>query len=421
MHVKNQLIVTTLIVGILVGFFAGGISGYLSSNYSSNIERFVQKNILGQEVAEVIEIPDDLPESIIRSIEDESATIEVVEKVTPGVVSIIISKQYGSYSNMTGPDVFPFYDFFEADPQSTESDEEYVTYVEVGGGTGFFVSSDGLIITNKHVVDDPTAIYTVVTNDEQEYRAEVVAKDQFVDLALLRIDGEGFNAVKLGDSDNIKIGQTVIAIGNSLSEYRNTVTKGVISGIDRRVVASDYYNSFDEVIEEAIQTDAAINPGNSGGPLINLLGEVIGINTAVSSQGESISFAVPVNLAKEMVDDVIEYGHIVRPWLGVRYITIDDDLARMNGLDNDYGAILVRGSELGQLAVIPDSPADKAGLEENDIILEIEGIMVTEDDPLDELINKYDPGDEIFILVIHDGEESVYSLILEEYDESLIE
>lgn len=354
-----------------------------------------------------------------NAVSDESATEAVVSKVSPAVVSIIISKELAQAYNMTGSNLFPFEDFFGLDfpfaqPQPRQQQPAPKTEKkEVGGGTGFIISADGLILTNKHVVADTEASYTVVTNDYKRYDAKVLAIDPFVDIALVKIEAKGLPVATLGDSDKIKIGQTVIAIGNTLSEYHNTITKGVVSGINRRVVAGGGVIG-EETIEEAIQTDAAINPGNSGGPLVNLKGEVIGINTAVSNQGQLIGFSIPVNVAKPIIESVKKYGRIIRPWLGVRYTLINKQLAQENKLPVDYGALILRGNKQTDLAVIPGSPADKAGLLENDIILEADGTKITEDYSLSKAIQKHKPGDKIKLKILRKGEEKIIEVTLEE-------
>ena len=213
----------------------------------------------------------------------------------------------------------------------------------IGGGTGFVIdSAKGLILTNRHVVDDTEADYTVLTNDGKKYEAKVLIRDSGNDLAIAQIKDAKLPALEFGDSDKIQIGQTVIAIGNALGEYRNTVTKGVISGTARNVVAGDSQGSS-ESLEGVFQTDAAINPGNSGGPLVNLSGQVIGINTAVNREGQLIGFAIPSNEAKRLVDNYQKYGKVVRPYLGIRYVLVTSEIARANDLSVDYGALVVRG------------------------------------------------------------------------------
>jgi serine protease Do len=230
----------------------------------------------------------------------------------------------------------------------------------------------------------------------------------------LKIEATGLPTVELGDSDKIELGQTVIAIGNSLGEYQNTVTKGVVSGLGRKVVAGDSQGGS-EVIEGAFQTDAAINPGNSGGPLINLAGQVIAINTAMNQGGQLIGFAIPINVAKQDIESVETSGKIVRPWLGVRYVLINDEIAKANHLEKNYGALIARGQQATDLAVVPASPADKAGLVENDIILEMNGQKIDEEHPLAKEIAKFKPGDEVTLKILRKGAEKDVKVTLGEY------
>jgi serine protease Do len=354
------------------------------------------------------------------TIEEESASTRVVKAVAPSVVSIIVTKDLSKLYGSTGPQPFddffgqfgfPF-NFFFGQPQPPPQGKQ-----EIGGGTGFVINqAKGLILTNRHVVADTEAEYTVLTNDGQRFDATVVARDTINDMALVQIKEKILPAVKLGDSDKVEIGQTVIAIGNALGEYRNTVTKGVISGIGRNVVAGDSRGSSEQ-LEGVFQTDAAINPGNSGGPLVNLQGEVVGINTAVSREGQLIGFAIPINEAKRMIDSYERYGKIVRPYLGVRYVLVTPELAKANKLEVDYGALLVRGGTRQELAVVPGSPADKAGLVENDIILEVAGQKIGQDLSLVKALAKYQPGDSIKLKVYSKGTIKEVTVRLEEFKE----
>lgn len=358
---------------------------------------------------------DDLTEQqverqIIELIEDESATIAVVERVTPAVVSVLIEKTRGELAR----DDYSFFDPY-AFPREPLTQKEADELVEIGGGSGFFVTTDGYIVTNRHVVSDDSAIFTVVTNDGAELPAQLVATDPFLDIAILKVEGEQFPVAQLGSSTEIRIGQTVIAIGNTLSEFRNTVTKGVISGINRRVVAGDSFGESD-VIERAIQTDAAINPGNSGGPLINLLGDVIGVNTAVSFQGESVGFAIPIDDVKSIVEDIRIFGRIVRPWLGVRYLMVDADLAEQESLSQTQGALIVRGAFEEEAAVFEGSPAEAAGLEEGDIILKINDVEIVPESSLSQIISQYEPGDTITLVIDREGEIFPVEVVLTELD-----
>lgn len=352
---------------------------------------------------------------IIELIEEESATIGVVERVTPAVVSVVVKQRRGDIVNHSQSNSF-FFSPFQVYPTPTE--EEANELIEVSSGTGFFVSGDGYLLTNRHVVDTEDASFFVVTNEGEEIPATLVDTDPFQDIAVLHVEGDGFETVTLGDSSEIQIGQTVIAIGNTLSEFRNTVTKGVISGINRRITAGTSVNS--EIIDQAIQTDAAINPGNSGGPLINLRGEVIGINTAVSYEGESVAFAIPINDAKRAVEDIKTYGRIVRPWLGVRYVVVEPETGASDQTF-EAGAMIVAGEQPGEVAVFKGSPADQAGLLENDIIVSVDGTFLTQDQSLAEIISVYHPEDQVTLGVLRGSDLLTVDVTLAEYGEDGLE
>lgn len=346
---------------------------------------------------------------IVELIEDETASIAVVERVTPAVVSIVVKK---NPEDLAGYQKEYFLNESLYQPQSLE-DGSVPTLVEVSSGTGFFVTADGYVLTNRHVVSEEKGLFFVVTNDGEELPATLVDVDPLQDIAILHVEGESFATVTLADSEDIRIGQTVIAIGNTLSEFRNTVTKGVVSGINRRVTAGDAYNS--EVIEQAIQTDAAINPGNSGGPLINLLGEVIGINTAVSFQGESVAFAIPINEAKRAVEDVRLYGRILRPWLGIRYVLVTPKKDIEQEISYKVGAFIVSGEQPGEVGVFEGSPADLADIQEGDVIVAVNGQPFTQDEALAESISMFRPGDVITLSVLRDQKIFELSVTLAEY------
>lgn len=333
------------------------------------------------------------------TVDYEQAIIRAVEKASPSVVSIVVSKDlpviercpYNPFPNLP-PE---FKDFFDDDFGFTVPCEKGTKRREVGGGSGFIISSDGMILTNKHVVSDAKADYTVLTNDGKKYGAKVLARDPVQDLAVIKIDAPGLPPVTLGDSDSLKLGQTAIAIGNSLGEFRNTVSVGVVSGLYRSITASGPLGA--EALQGLIQTDAAINPGNSGGPLLNLKGEVIGINTAIARGAENIGFAIPINKAKRDIESVKRSGSIKVSYLGVRYIVVTEDFAKAERLPVDYG-VLVRGSQDGP-AVIPNSPADKAGIKAEDIILEVNGEKLGTDNHLAGVIQKYNIGDTITLKI----------------------
>lgn len=329
---------------------------------------------------------------------------DLVERVSPSVVSITISKERRlSRREMSVLDE----DFMlEQGDSLTE---------RIGGGSGFFVSGDGYIVTNRHVIDDPKAEYLVVTQDGKEHKAVIAAVDPVLDLGFLKIEGTNFPALELGDSDAIRIGQSVIAIGNALAEFENSVTRGIISGLNRRLQASSDMGA--EMLEEAIQTDAAINPGNSGGPLLDLTGKVIGVNTAVTDGAQSLGFALPSNAIKRAVDSVRQHGRIIRPWIGVRYIQVDEEYAKRHQLSHTYGALILRGITRGDSAIIPGSPADKAGIKENDLLLELNGKKLDIKHPLSAQVARLSPGEKVTIKLLREGKELEIQVQLEERKE----
>ena len=355
----------------------------------------------------------------------ESLVVGTVKKANPAVVSIIISKNVPKYETYTDPnqqqynpfgDMFPGFQSFPGFNFSFPNVPQYrqngTEKKEIGGGSGFFVNSDGLIVTNKHVVDQKDVEYTVLTNDGKKHSAKVVARDPVLDIALIKIDSGNYPYLNLGDSDTLLVGQSVIAIGNALGEFRNTVSVGVVSGLARSLTAGDNMGNS-ETLEHVIQTDAAINPGNSGGPLLDLSGDVIGVNVAVAQGSQSIGFALPVNSIKSAINSVKSTGKIVRPYLGVRYISIDSNIKDKNNLSVDYGVLVQRGTTASDLAVIPGSPADKAGIVENDIILEVNGVKIDDKNSLANIVRQKNVGDVINLKISHKGTEKTVQVTLE--------
>lgn len=277
------------------------------------------------------------------------------------------------------------------------------TMKQSSGGSGFIVRSDGLIVTNKHVVSSDTAQYKVTLESGKSYDATIQARDPGTDLALVKINATGLPTVELGDSGKVSLGQNVIAVGNTLGEYQNTVTTGIISGLDRSITASDGAGAS-EKLDGLIQTDAAINPGNSGGPLVNMYGQVVGINTAVDTQAQSVGFAIPINSVKDQIQTVSFGGEISRPKLGVRYIPITQSFADANSLDAAEGALVARGQNYTDVAVQPGGPADLAGIKEGDILLTINNEKITETNGLSTILQKYKPGDTITIKLERQGQ-----------------
>ncbi|MBI2439261.1 MAG: trypsin-like peptidase domain-containing protein [Candidatus Moranbacteria bacterium] len=352
-----------------------------------------------------------------RVVAEDQLVADLVEKNSPSVVSIVISRDVPKVRGFYNPfgSGFPFFfdPFNSGNQEEDRNDTRRVEKQRVGSGSGFFVSTDGLVVTNKHVVSNERDEYTVITSDNKEYPAAVLARDPYNDIAILKIDVSDVVPVSLGDSENVKVGQTVLAIGNPLGEFANSVSRGIVSGLQRSVEAGSDFGDT-EKLSNIIQTDAAINPGNSGGPLFNLSGEVIGVNVAMASGAENIAFALPINSVKRVVEQVRTTGKISVPYIGVRYIILSEGIAKQNNLDVSYGALILRGQNMTDFAVIPGSPADKAGLMENDIILEINGVKIDGDHPIALLINQYNAGDEITLKVWHKGDTKDVKVRLEE-------
>lgn len=388
--IRSTSLMLTIAISLLLGGASGGVVGYTVAQRDNQSTGGSLLENRAQTVA----------------VEEDSATVEVVEKASPAVVSIVVTKDYSKV--FQNSPFSPFDDFFFGLPTQQPEGKK-----EVGGGTGFIVSADGLIVTNKHVVDDDDAEYTVVLNDGKRYDAKVLAKDPTNDVAIVKIEAKGLPIVTLGDSDKVQSGQTVLAIGNALGQYRNTVTKGIISGKSRTITASDSAGQS-ETLEDVFQTDAAINPGNSGGPLLDLAGSVIAINTAVSRDGQLIGFAIPINVVKRDLDSVQANGKIVRPYLGVRYIVVTESLAEKNKLPVKTGVLIQRGETVEDVAVIPGSPADKAGLLENDIITKLNGKEINTERSLIGLLSEFNPGDVVTLEVYSKGEKKEVKVTLEE-------
>jgi serine protease Do len=309
---RRKIVIGSAVLGglwaLLFTGIVGGVIGYFAATNLSPELTKAFSNITGR---------------TIQVTNQESAVIDVVQKSTPAVVSIVAKG------------IDPFSGSFQ----------------ELGAGTGFIVRADGVIITNSHVVSDVGSVYTIVTKDKKTYQAKQISRDPVNDIAVLRIDGTGFPTVALANSDGVKVGESVVAIGNALGQLDNTVTEGIVSGVGREI--SDTY-------EGLIQTDAAINPGNSGGPLLNLVGEVIGVNT-LKLQAENIGFAVPSNTVKTVLDNYLKNGRVIRPFLGVATQIISKAVSQLRNIPE--GAFVQ--------SVVPGSAADKAGVKPNDVITEL--------------------------------------------------
>ena len=394
---------------VIVSFLSGAIGAFLVMLVTLNAFVSQNPNILSQLPSSVGAYLQQLQPVTATvngtnvTLTQEALVIAAVKRSQPAVVSIIITADVPKVQQYFNDQFNPF-DLFGSPFQYSVPQQNGETQKrEIGGGSGFLVSADGLVLTNKHVVDQDNAEYTVFTNDGKKHTASVVDRDPANDLAILKIDGTGYPYLRFSDAKKIQIGQTVIAIGNSLGEFRNTVSVGVVSGLARSITAGDSRGQS-ELLEGVIQTDAAINPGNSGGPLLDLQGNVIGINVAIVQGSQNIGFALPADVAQSAVSSVQKSGTIERPYLGVRYIPITEQVKQENNLTVDYGALIIPGTG-NQAAVIPGSGADKAGLAEGDIILEVDGVKIDADHSLSNLIHNKNVGDTVTLKILRKGGE----------------
>lgn len=328
---------------------------------------------------------------------EESDVITVVEKSSPAVVTVGIKKSQSVLRS--GNSLFDPFGFLR---QQQPTVDEKQTEHDIG--SGFVVKADGLVVTNKHVVEDTDAEYVVIMQDGKEYKVEKIDRDPLNDLAILKISAENLPAITLGDSDQLKVGQTVIAIGTALGEFRHTVTTGVVSGLGRGIVAGDGFSQSAEQLDNVIQTDAAINPGNSGGPLLNSLGQVVGVNVAVSASGQNIGFALPINLVKEALESFETRGGFgMRAYLGVQYSMVSARAAIVNEVPQ--GAYLEN--------VVEDSSADAAGLKDGDIIVKFDGKNIKDvEGGLALLISQKKAGDKVEVEYWRDGTSKTVTVTL---------
>ncbi|MDB5165383.1 MAG: putative HtrA2 peptidase [Candidatus Saccharibacteria bacterium] len=310
--------------------------------------------------------------------QEEEDVAAVADKVAPSVVSILTTSQSRS-------------------PSSYALQQE-------GAGTGIIISKDGYLLTNNHVIDGAADV-RVVTADGTTYEdVKIIGRDPLNDVAFLKVNGaSNLPAAELGDSKSVRIGQKVIAIGNALGQYQNTVTSGIISGTGRSVEASidGTDTGGTESLTDLIQTDAAINSGNSGGPLVNLAGQVIGINTAIAYDANSVGFVIPISATKGVIASVIESGKVSRAYLGVRYLSVTPDVAKTYNLSVKQGAYIY--SDGGAKAVVAGGPADKAGIKDKDIITKVNGVDIGAKGSVATLIGEYKPGDTVELTILRDG------------------
>lgn len=351
---------------------------------------------------------------------DEKRVIATIKKVLPAVVSITIAKRLDDLEREMPVGHYPFIPGHPNEKHEREKEIRILSamaddrhMVEIGGGSGCIVSPDGLVLTNKHVINDVAAEYTIILNDGRRFAAKILTRDPINDIALLKIDTEKLPFLKFGDTRSLELGQGVIAIGNALGIFKNTVSLGIVSGLSRAITAQMDPEAPQQEMRGLIQTDAAINPGNSGGPLVDSNGCVVGVNVAIISGAQNIGFAIPVNTAKRDVEDLKKYGRIKRSFLGLRYVMVDENLQKKMGLSVAYGALVVRESE-NDAAVVPGSPAAAAGIREKDIVLTMNSQKLDADHPIQDFLENLNVGDQVTFVVLRNGKEFTTNATLAE-------
>jgi serine protease Do len=332
----------------------------------------------------------------------KNTIVTTIQKVMPAVVSIAISKTLEKVEKEIPPEIAPLLPHQEGHVQIPDEMIDAKGMIKIGGGSGFLVSQDGIIVTNKHVVADKEAEYTVILDDESRHHADVLARDPIDDVAIIKIDprGKKLPFVKLGTSSNLPLGETVLAIGNALGIFKNTVSSGIISGLARsiRAAAEEAKIPTLQELRGLIQTDAAINPGNSGGPLVNLQGQAIGINAAIVFGAQNLGFAIPINAVKRDLEDLTKFGRIRRPLLGLRYMMITGNMRNKFQLSTDAGALII-GQMPHAPAIIPGSPAEKAGLKEKDVIMECNKEKLTTEKTIQDFLENAEVDDTLHLKV----------------------
>lgn len=338
---------------------------------------------------------------------EKSPIIKIAKRVCPAVITIIASKDLPSIESYY---TFPFGEKEYLMPKIKNGKTKMQ---KIGGGSAFIVSKDGYIITSNHVVEDNEAQYSVILEPKERHLARILSRNPVNDIAILKIEGNNFPYIELGNSDEIELGENVLAVGNALGEFHDTLSAGIISGLSRYIQTASNFIKQTESLKGLIQTDAAINPGNSGGPLINMETEVIGVNTATIAGTQNMGFAIPINYAKKDLDEVKKYGKIKIPFLGIKYIILNKEIAEKNNLSVDYGALVIR-ERLGDSAIIKKTAAEKAGIKEFDIILSIGKEKITFENSLSEIINKHKIGEKIEFLILRKGKKIIKKIKLEE-------
>lgn len=327
--------------------------------------------------------------------------VQVIKKVLPATVTIVVAKQFGDIER-EAVDHFPDIPLWlkKRELSFLKQQVDKNGMLKVGNGSGFIVDPSGIVVSNRHIVSEAKNFYTVITNDGKKYPATILARDPLSDIAILKIqDGSALPFLSLGDSSHLELGEQVIAIGNALGLFQNTVSAGIISGLSRSITAQIDASSPMQEIHGLIQTDAAINPGNSGGPLVSIDGKVIGINVAIIQGAQNIGFALPINTLKRDLNDLQQYGRIRQPFLGVHYITITEDIQNRLKLSTDRGALVISPNPYSK-SVITKSPADIAGIKDHDIILECNDERINTERSLGDMLEKCNIGDVIRLKIL---------------------
>jgi serine protease Do len=340
----------------------------------------------------------------------KSPIVEIAKKICPAVITIVVSKDLPKAENFYS---FPFGGKQFMMPKNEKGRPNKTQKTQIGGGSGFIISKDGYVFTSNHVVSDTSADYTVIIDPRHKYPAKVLSRNPINDTAVLKLDGKEFPFLEMADSNKIQLGEEVIAVGNALGEFTDTLSTGIVSGLSRFITAFGGIEQQTQNLRGLIQTDAAINPGNSGGPLVNMDGQVIGINTAMIMGAQNIGFAIPINYAKKDLEEVKKFGKIIMPFLGVKYVLISKEMAEANKLPVENGALVVREA-LGESPIIKGSAADKAGIKEWDIITDCNNQKITIKNPLANILQKCKIGEETKFSVLRDGQKVELSAKLEE-------
>ncbi len=339
-----------------------------------------------------------------------SPITKIAKRACPAVISVVASRDLPNVENFYS---FPYGGKEYIMPLTDKGGQSMTEKTDIGGGSGFIVSRDGYVLTSNHVVSDMTADYTVIVDPTHKYSAKVMGRNPINDVAVLKIQGRSFPYLEMADSGRIELGEEVVAIGNPLGEFTDTLSTGIVSGLSRYISAFGGMDHQMQNLRGLIQTDAAINPGNSGGPLVNMAGRVIGINTAMIMGAQNIGFAIPINYAKKDLHEVKKFGKLVVPFLGVKYVLLSKDMAKANKLPVDDGALVVREA-LGEPPVIKGSAAEKAGMKEFDIILECNGEKITKENTLGSILQKCKIGEESTFRILRDGKQLILTAVLEE-------